>query len=147
MATPVYIENFESWQEDFSYFDSISVRFSETDAFGHVNNTVAFIYFEQARINYFYSLGLMDEWVKGPYMIVTGDLQCDYRRQVAFGDKLQVGVKIASIGRTSIDVHYLVKNQKNQICMTGRGRIVQVEKKTGASTPWQNELLGMLEKA
>lgn len=147
MSLPAYIDNIENWSEEFNFYDTVAVRFSETDAFGHVNNTVAFVYFEQARINYFYSLGLMEEWVKGPFMIVTGDLQCDYRSQVEFGDRLKVGVKIASIGRTSIDVHYLVKNQKNNICMTGRGRIVQVEKKSGSSAPWEKKLLALLEKA
>lgn len=142
---PAYIENFEQWENEFHFFDTIQVRFSETDAFGHVNNTVAFVYFEQARIHFFQSLGVMNEWVNGPNMIVTADLQCDYRKQVEFGETLLVGVKIAHIGRTSIDVHYLIKNDAKEVCMTGRGRIVQVEKAAGKSAAWDDKLLQLLK--
>ncbi|MFC4737482.1 acyl-CoA thioesterase [Bacillus daqingensis] len=145
MGKPAYIEDEKQWAEEFTFFDEISVRFSETDAFGHVNNTVAFIYFEQARIRFFQHGGLMDEWVNGPYMIVTGDLQCDYIRQITFGETLRVGVKAAKIGRTSVDIHYMVLNEKDELCMTGRGRIVQVDKTTGKPAAWENHLLEKME--
>ena len=35
----------------------ISVRFGETDALGHINNTSYFIYLEEARIRFFESIG------------------------------------------------------------------------------------------
>lgn len=145
MALPSYIKEFSTWEKEFQYFDSLQVRFSETDAFGHVNNTVAFVYFEQARIHFFQSIGVMDDWVQGLYMIVTGDLQCDYRKQVVFGETLHVGVKIDYIGTTSIDVHYLIKDSRGEVCMTGRGRIVQVEKATGHSVPWEEKTLDFLK--
>ncbi|WP_147803461.1 acyl-CoA thioesterase [Alkalicoccus halolimnae] len=147
MALPAYIENPETWEKEFTFFDSLKVRFSETDAFGHVNNTVAFVYFEQARIHYFEHLGLMKEWVQGPHMIVTGDLQCDYVRQVKFGEELEVGVKAAYVGRTSVDVHYMIKNADGKLCMTGRGRIVQIDKEKGGSAPWNEDMRAVLETA
>jgi len=39
-----YIDNFEQWAAEFDFFIPIKVRFSETDMFGHLNNTVPFIY-------------------------------------------------------------------------------------------------------
>ncbi|CAM3820620.1 acyl-CoA thioesterase [Alkalicoccus chagannorensis] len=145
MGMPAYIQNPAEWQEGFTFFDHARVRFSETDAFGHVNNTVAFVYFEQARINYFQSLGLMQDWMEGESIIVTGDLQCDYHRQVTFGEALTIGVKTASVGRTSIDVHYMVTNEKQELCMTGRGRIVQIHKQTGQSHPWSDAVSAKLQ--
>lgn len=147
MGVPAYIDNLEAWEKEFTFFDPVNVRFSETDAFGHVNNTVAFVYYEQARINYFEHLGMMKSWVMGDTMIVTGDLQCDYIRQVKFGEKLNVGVKTAHIGRTSLDMHYVIKNEKDQICMTGRGRIVQINKNSGKPASWDEQMKEKLESS
>lgn len=36
----------------------VNVRFSETDAFGPINNTSYFIYLEEARMKFFEALGL-----------------------------------------------------------------------------------------
>ncbi|TVP85835.1 MAG: acyl-CoA thioesterase [Alkalicoccus sp.] len=145
MGIPSYIENMETWEKEFEFFDPVKVRFSETDAFGHVNNTVAFVYYEQARINYFEELGMMKSWVTGETMIVTGDLQCDYIRQVKFGEKLQVGVKTTHVGRTSLDMHYMIKNEEGNICMTGRGRIVQINKETGRPSEWEGKVKEKLQ--
>ncbi|PRO64937.1 acyl-CoA thioesterase [Alkalicoccus urumqiensis] len=147
MGVPAYIQHQEDWFNGFTFFDTIQVRFSETDAFGHVNNTVSFVYFEQARIHYFQSLGIMDEWMKGQSIIVTGDLQCDYIRQVTFGETLAVGVKVEQLGRTSLDLHYVILNEEEKICMTGRGRIVHVHKKSGKPEPWTESMKEMLTDA
>jgi acyl-CoA thioester hydrolase len=54
-----YIENLESFASDF--FVEVKVRFSETDMYGHLNNTVPFTYFELARIEYLQSTGIMKD--------------------------------------------------------------------------------------
>jgi acyl-CoA thioester hydrolase len=48
-----YIDEFTEWEETFTFSHSIKVRFSETDMFGHLNNTVPFVYFEEERIQFF----------------------------------------------------------------------------------------------
>ncbi|WDV05810.1 acyl-CoA thioesterase [Lysinibacillus irui] len=137
-----YIENLQEWQKDFSFYSEVHVRFSETDMYGHMNNTVSFTYFEQARIDYFRHLGILmpsavDEGVKA--IPIVADLQCDYVKQVFFDDVLRIYTKIANVGNSSMDIHYLAKNQKNEICFTGRGTIVQMDPRTGKSVPISEE--------
>ncbi|UCZ52179.1 acyl-CoA thioesterase [Bacillus shivajii] len=148
MALPSYIEDFETWQEDFRYRYQISVRFSETDAFGHLNNTNAFVYFEHGRINFFKDTGLVQEWFSkdGETIPVTADLHCDYLKQVYFDEKLDICVKVAHIGNSSVDLHYLIVNEKGEPCMTGRGKIVQVSRETGKPSPWTDSAKGYLQK-
>lgn len=43
----------------FLFYNPVKVRFGEVDMFGHVNNVVAFTYFEEARIALFKELGFM----------------------------------------------------------------------------------------
>ncbi|AIC95218.1 acyl-CoA thioesterase [Shouchella lehensis] len=139
MRLPGYIENLEDWKKGFAFFTDISVRFSETDAFGHVNNTVAFIYFEQARLAFFENKGLMKEWLNNGLMIVTADLQCDYVAQIQYGDQVKVGVKVHRLGTSSMDLHYLgVVNDRP--VLLGRGSLVQIDGKTGKASPFQKSI-------
>lgn len=147
MRIPSYIENFEKWKHSFHFSIPVTVRFFETDQFKHLNNTVAFVYFEQARLDYFQSLGIMDRWLveDSEEMIVVADLQCDYVRQVAYNETLTVGVKVEKVGRSSIDLHYKITNEKDDICLFGRGAMVQVNKQTGRSKPWSEEVKEILQ--
>ena len=142
-----YVSNLEEWQSDFSFYITIKVRFSETDMFGHMNNTVPFVYFEEARIEYLYQLGLMQEWAtNGSESIpVVADLQCDYLKQVFFDEKIDVYAKVANVGNSSIDLHYMGINHKNEVCFTGRNSLVNINRNTGRSEKWKNEWKEKLE--
>jgi acyl-CoA thioester hydrolase len=138
-----YIEQLEEWRASFGepHYETI-VRFCETDMFGHLNNTVPLVYFEAARIRFFQQLGLMDDWTNplSDAMPVVADLQCDFIRQVFFDEVLKVYVKVHRIGNSSIDLHYMVQNGQGELCLTGRGAMVQISKKTGKGIKWTDEM-------
>lgn len=145
-----YIENFEDWKKGFSFSAPVQVRFSETDMFGHVNNTVPPIYFEFARIEFMKEIGLMQEWLAdGSDLIpVVADMQIDFVQQVFVDEKLDIYVKAASVGHSSVDVHYWAVNENGETCFTGRGAMVQISKTTGKGYPWsqeEKELFGVRE--
>lgn len=126
-----YIEDFETWKEEFSFYTEIKVRFSETDMFGHVNNVSPFIYFEQARIEFMNDKGIYKLGYSADIVPVVADLQCDFIDQMYFGDTLKIYVKANSVGNSSIDIHYLGVNQDDKICIIGRGALVNINIKTG----------------
>ena len=131
-----YIEDPQTWESEFAFSVEVQVRFSETDMFGHVNNTVVFTYLEYARIEYLHAIKLMNKEGNIP---VVADLQCDYIRQMYFGEKITIYVKVAHIGNSSVDIHYLGKNEKGEIVFTARGTIVQINVKTGKGVPFTEE--------
>lgn len=143
-----YIDDLEEWKKEFSFFTPVKVRFSETDLYGHMNNTVPIVYFEQARIEFLNDLGIMQEWLDEEInnIIVIADIQCDYVKQVYFDEQLKVYVKIAKIGSSSLDLHYLGVDRLDQICFTGRGTVVQINQETGKSVPWEERQLSKLTK-
>lgn len=131
-----YIDDFTTWKEEFRFSIDIPVRFSETDMFGHVNNVSPFIYFEQARIEYLKTLDILSSFHDSETVPIVADLQCDYLEQIYFGETIEVFVKIAYVGNSSIDIHYMgVKKGEGSVCLTGRGRLVNVHRKTGKSVP------------
>ncbi|MDZ5470761.1 thioesterase family protein (plasmid) [Bacillus sp. 31A1R] len=147
MSRVSYIQDFTSWVNEFEFYHSVKVRFSETDMFGHLNNTVPFVYFEEARIEYFKNKGFMQEWVHpaNETIPVVADLQCDYLKQVFFDEHLKVYVKAEKIGTSSVDIHYMAKRENGEVCFVGRGTIVQISKLTGKGVPWSDEMKDLLE--
>src|SRR5690625_2341094 len=109
-----YISNFEQWKDEFKFFVPIEIRFSETDMFGHVNNVSSFIYFEVARIKYLMSLNLYNDLNNPKQFPIFSDLQCDFHKQVYFGQQLNLYVKTNSVGNSSFDIHYMALDEKDR---------------------------------
>ncbi|MCC8350868.1 MULTISPECIES: acyl-CoA thioesterase [Bacillus] len=138
MKLPAYIDMpFQKWKESFSFFNEVSVRFSETDMFGHMNNVIPFIYFEEARISYFKNLNMMKQHKQT--MTVVASQQCDYMRQVMPYEDLRIYVKTSAVGSSSLTLHYLGENSVGEPCFTGAVVMVQVSKESGKAVSWTNE--------
>ncbi|AOV07307.1 acyl-CoA thioesterase [Sporosarcina ureilytica] len=136
-----YINDFESWSSEFTYAIPLTVRFSDVDMYGIVNNAVIISYLEYARIEYFKAIGLMGNWMDSEATIVPviADIQCDYVKPIQYDENLAIYVKVETVGTSSIDIHYLGKNDAEEIVFTGRSTMVQINKGTGKGFPWSEE--------
>ncbi|WP_010678343.1 acyl-CoA thioesterase [Bacillus timonensis] len=142
-----YIEDVKTWENTFDFYFPIQVRFSEIDMFGHLNNTVPITYFEEARIQYFNHLGVMQKWTdkSSETIPVVASQQCDYLKQVFYGEQLKLYVKINQLGNSSMDIHYMAKDKNGSICFVGRSILVQMSKRTGKGEPWSEEMKQMIK--
>ncbi|MBD3860360.1 acyl-CoA thioesterase [Bacillus sp. 28A-2] len=142
MRLPSYIEEpFEEWRASFRFYVETTVRFSETDMFGHMNNVTPFVYFEEARIAFFQKTGLVDKRMKRKRETITvvANLQCDYIKQVEIGERLRVYVKPEKVGSSSLILHYLGENEQQEPCFTGAVTMVQIDKRTSKPVPFAVE--------
>ncbi|SRR5690625_46252 len=145
MKLPAYIDDLDQWKKEFTFHVPINIRFSETDMFGHMNNVSPFIYFEEARIAFMNHIQLFNELTENITEVpVVADLQCDYFKQVYFGEKLKLYVKAAHVGSSSVDIHYMALNKSDEMVLTGRGRIVQISTESGKSVPFNDKQLERL---
>ncbi|ANE45299.1 thioesterase [Paenibacillus swuensis] len=134
MRKPTFIQpDKQSWLEQFHFSIPIRIRYCETDMLGHVNNVSYFMYFEQGRIEYFEHIGLTTDLFGDDQVSVVADLECQYLAQLYLRDALKLHVRVASIGRSSLDVEYAVVVD-NQLKAAGRGAIVLIDTKSGKST-------------
>jgi len=126
-----YIDDFEAWKADFLFYTPVTVRFSETDMFGNMNNVSTFIYFEQARIEFLKAVGLFDLENNQKTALIVADLHCDYLAQAFFDEDLKIYVKAGQVGNSSVDIHYMAEKEDGLVCFTGRGRLVKINIQTG----------------
>ena len=77
---------------------TITVRFSDTDMLGHINNASYFTYMEEARLYFVESLKLT-----GGSLIIAS-AKVDWRRQAYFPDVLEAETWVKRIGNSSFDV-------------------------------------------
>ena len=85
----------------FKYSALTRVGFSDTDAQGIVYYGRYLPYFDQARTEYHRHLGMTGKWVPG-YELVMRAAAIEYHAPARFDDILEVFVRIARIGRTSV---------------------------------------------
>jgi acyl-CoA thioester hydrolase len=89
----------------------LSVRFSDCDLLGHVNNAVYLTYLEQARIGLWRDqLGfLRHPWGEGAPRgtgFILARAEVDFRAQARYAEELEVRIKLGTFGRTSCTYDY-----------------------------------------
>lgn len=94
--------------EGFRFVMPITVRFSDCDPLGHVNNAVFFTYLEEARIGWFRAV-----FGEGSarQTAILAEACCSFRSQVHPWDELAVGVRVERIGRSSFDHGYRIEDK------------------------------------
>ena len=91
----------------------VVVRFADCDSLGHVNNAVYFTYLEEARFAWFRAAFGADGFRRHP--IILADAKCSFRAAVSHGDALEVGIRVARIGRSSFTHAYRIEREKDRL--------------------------------
>lgn len=89
----------------------VKVRFSETDALGHISNISYFIYLEEARTELFADLGFgrdINNW-----KIILASASCDFVSQGYYNQKLVVQTAVSRIGNSSFQVVHEIKDAES----------------------------------
>jgi acyl-CoA thioester hydrolase len=74
----------------------LQMRFSDTDALGHVNNVAYTAYAETGRVDFLKRLG------RSMSSLILASVAIDYRRQITFGESLAIDSWVEALGRSSI---------------------------------------------
>jgi acyl-CoA thioester hydrolase len=118
---------------DYRYFHAITTRWMDNDALQHVNNVVYFSYFDTAVTYFELSHGVAD-LVNGKVRCVAAEVTCRYHRSVAFPDRLTVGLRVATIGRTSFRYDLAVFREDEQEA-SAEGHFVRVFVESATQRP------------
>lgn len=124
----------------------IEVAWGDMDAFGHVNNTVFFRYFESTRIAYMRALDAMgaDDTEFTP---VVASTRCDFLSPVVFPDTVVGETRVSKLGRSSFTMEYqLVSRTQDKVVARGEAVIVNIDPAKGQARPVPDSLRQRMEE-
>jgi acyl-CoA thioester hydrolase len=82
-------------------FTTLTTRWADNDAYGHVNNTVYYEWFDTAVNRWLVKAGLLDIERGDPIGLVV-QTGCSYFAPLAFPDDVEVGIAIERLGASSV---------------------------------------------
>jgi acyl-CoA thioester hydrolase len=80
---------------------AITTRWADNDAYGHVNNTVYYSWFDTAVNAWLIEAGLLDIEHGNPIGLVV-ETGCRYAHPLAYPDGVEVGLGIETVGSSSV---------------------------------------------
>ncbi len=118
--------------EKYKFFESMRVRFAETDLQGHVFFGHYLTFFDEALTGYLGAIGFTykDLNAAGVDMFYIRS-ECDYKSRAFFEDVLNVHACVGQIGNTSITFDFAAfKKQNDELVATGKIIAVTIDPKS-----------------
>ena len=91
-------------RKSFSHWSEVSIRYSDQDAMGHVNNVAIAQYIEVGRTQLIYSL--VDKFLQGDLEFVLAHVAIDYHQEFRYPGTVDVGARILRVGNKSVTSGY-----------------------------------------
>ena len=115
------------------------LRWSDMDAFGHVNNAMYFTYFEQVRVDWLESIGARHE-------LVLANVSCSFLRPLKHPAELEVRLYAGSPGHSSLPTWYEILQPETTaaLCAIGHGTVVWYDHQAGESVRIPADVLANL---
>jgi acyl-CoA thioester hydrolase len=90
------------------YETEVRVRWSDLDAFGHVNNARTATLLEEARVDWLFVAAVRDGVDRLTEGIVVSRLEVNYRRSIPFGAPVTISMWVSALAAASFTVDYEV---------------------------------------
>jgi len=90
------------------YVTDVRVRWSDLDAFGHVNNARTVTLLEEARVDWLFVEATnqgVDRLTEG---VVVAQLSIQYKRAIPFGRVVTISMGLTELGGSAMTIDYLV---------------------------------------
>lgn len=114
----------------------LPVQWGEMDAYGHVNNTVMFRYFESARIAYLERCGFTESYDRDRIGAILHSTRCRFRLPLFYPDTVLVGARAQSVEDDRFTMGYLAISERQAgVAAEGSGVIVSYDYVNQRVTP------------
>ena len=126
------------WLRSFRFAQELRPRFCETDALGHVSNTVYTEYWELARLRYFESIGEADDAPKRvlAFNHMAVEIATRMMRPCFYDEPLLVHARIVSLGRSSATFEHALSSAESGDVRAIARIVVVCSADDERATPW-----------
>ncbi len=135
----------ELLRHEFDFFEEITLRYSDNDANGHVNNAHYYSFFDTA-VDAFLKKYDYRKFIAGPLQTFVVGSDCRYFREVSSPGNIQVGVKIGRIGNSTVTYFLGVFNEDDADKPAAQGTFTHccVTRATKRPAPVPDELRALV---
>ena len=120
---------------DFAHFLQTGTRWDDNDIYGHLNNTVHYKLFDTAVNSFLLDHNLLD-FRSGENVYLVVETACSYFAELAYPDKLAVGLRITRLGTSSVTYETgLFREGETQAAAAGHFVHVLVDKASRRPVP------------
>ncbi|ARP84432.1 thioesterase [Bordetella genomosp. 8] len=119
------------------------LRWGDSDALNHLNNTLYFRLMEEARMQILYGAGLALPADAGP---ILAHASCDFLRPLTYPASVRVTHTLTRVGRSSIEFELTLDKVGDERGPYARGRnvLVWLDYVGNRSEPWPAQVLSRL---
>lgn len=116
-------------RDDYRHFISITTRWMDNDVYGHINNVQYYSFFDTAVNRYLIDQGMLDIH-QGEVIGFVVETHCNYFSSAAFPDKIDAGIRVAHLGRSSVRCEIgLFANEREKAIAQGHFVHVYVDRR------------------
>jgi acyl-CoA thioester hydrolase len=134
-----------SGRANYSRFVPLTTRWHDNDVYGHVNNVVYYAFFDTAVNQMLVEAGVLRPETS-PVIGLVIETRCTYFDSIAFPDRIEVGVSVAHVGRTSVGYRLGVfKAGSATAAADGAFTHVYVDRATRRPAPLPDDLRQVVE--
>lgn len=131
---------------EFAHFLAIPTRWMDNDAYGHVNNVVYYSFFDTAVNRFLIDRGGL-RIDASPVIGLVVETGCRYHRPLAFPDAVEVGIRVAHLGTSSVRYELGVFRAGDDLAAAeGHFVHVYVDRETRAPTRLPDALRAVLQE-
>jgi acyl-CoA thioester hydrolase len=128
--------------DGYSLIQSQAIQWGEMDSFQHVNNSVYFRYFENARIAYFDLAGINEYMAKNQVGPILGSTECKFLVPLTYPDKITIATRISAIREKRFTMNYLVYSESHtREAAVGSGEIIFFDYQNKVTCPIPERIL------
>ncbi len=131
--------------EDYPVHVTMPVAWGQLDAFGHVNNTQFFRFFEDARLAYFDRTGISERMKATGVGPILARTSCVFRKPLGYPDQVTCCARVTDVGDDRFTMEYAIFSSAVGLAATGDGRIVMLDYATGAKTPLDDDVRAAMD--
>jgi acyl-CoA thioester hydrolase len=133
-------------RDAFARFMPIATRWSDNDAYGHLNNVVYYSLFDSAVNTILIEAGLLDP-ATSPIIGLVVESNCRFYSSLTYPEPVEVGVVVEHLGRSSVRYHLAAfRDGAPEAAAAGRYTHVYVERQTNRPFPIPEGHRELMEK-
>ncbi len=125
------------------FTEHLNPRFAETDALGHINNTVIPAWFEQARKPVFeYFTPDLDP---KKWRLIIARIEVDFLAELVYGHPVEIKTYLVHIGKSSLQIGQEA-HQRDTLCAKGKSVLVHYDYESKKSMPIPDDIRRRLQE-